>query len=1111
MQTKLLMLLFAIALVSCAESTEETSTLSTHKAALFSKVPSDQSNITFTNKAIGNNEIGIFNYDYFYNGGGVAVGDLNNDGLQDIIFSGNSVDNTIYLNKGNFVFEDITDKSGIQSQKWTTGITLVDINNDGWLDIYFCNSGPFETGTQTANQLYINNKNNTFKESAGEYGINDPGRSTHASFFDFDRDGDLDLFVLNHSLRSRAQSIEAWYTKTHTISDLMKTRESCTLYRNDGKNKFENISKSAGISELSFGLGHVIRDFNQDGYLDIYIANDFFIPDRLYINNQKGAYKENIKEYFQHIPFYSMGTDAADINNDGEFDFITLDMTPKDHIRNKTMMASMNVQSFKYLTEYKNFIHQYMFNSLSINSGSGKMKDIGLMSGVSQTDWSWAPLLCDFDNNGYKDIFVSNGYKKDILNNDWKNELKEIQKQRGSAFSAIDYNKHLESANENAIPNQLFSNFGNLKFINTTKESGLQEPSFSNGSAYGDLDNDGDLDLIVNNFDKAAFLYKNNSSDNQNSNYLRVQLLDPSHKGKEYHAELCIHYKSQIQCNTYAFTRGFQSHTEQLSHFGLGEVDEIDSLVINWLDGTSQKITSPKVNTTVRFSKNRKKSSNTTKKKSKTLFKEVTLAALSTQFNHIENNYNEYNTEILLPHSQSNEGPALAVGDLNGDKLEDFFVGGSTGQSSKVYLQNSNGTFDEKSNPDLEAELSYEDVGAKFADIDKDGDLDLYVSSGGGSEFLGKELYYQDRLYINEGTGRFSKVKIAKIESSTKAIAIEDLNQDGLDEIIVGGKTEPGKYPSAPQSHILSTTRKGIIDITEQYCKELSSIGMVSDVISSDINTDGLTDLILVGEWMPITILINTPSGLVNKTSEYQLENTKGWWNHINKGDFDNDGDDDFIIGNIGLNNKFHPSESKPLYLNANDFDDSGTIDIVLNKIYKGKRVPTRGKECSTEQMPFLNEKFKTYEKYASSSIEEIYSKEKLNNGIKLSATMFESIYLENQNGTFNIKALPKIAQISPINGSAILDINSDGNLDLIIGGNKFNTEAETPRYDGGSGCVLFGNGKGEFIPQWQTQQTGLELSKDVKDLKLIHIGIEKTPAILVANNNDNLQLYLLN
>ncbi len=1097
-------------LFSCSDSdNDDVVKMPNSGSSIFQKVPSSKSNLTFINTAVGDENTGMFNYDYFYNGGGVATGDLNNDGLVDIVFSGNSNPNQIYLNKGDLVFEDISESSGIQSDKWSTGLTLIDINSDGWLDIYVCNSGPFPTGVATANQLYINNKNNTFTESASAFKIDNMGRSTHASFFDMDNDGDLDLFILNHSIRNRGNTDIDWFNKTNALSDKIKQRESCAIYRNDGKNQFKNITESAGIAQVGFGLGHAIRDFNEDGLLDIYVSNDFFIPDFLYINRGNGTFKEEIKEYFGHTSFFAMGTDASDINNDGLFDLITVDMTPGDHFRNKTMMASMNVESFNFLKNKMQFIQQYMFNSLYVNAGNGQMKDIGLMCGVSQTDWSWSPLLCDFDNSGYKDIFITNGFSKDILNNDWKNELKQLQRDLGDAFDQNAYNDHLQKADATPLANQYFTNLGNLDFINNTNENGLSEPSFSNGAAYADFDNDGDLELVINNFEKEAFLYKNTSRETSGGNYLNVTLQDPMKKGGELHASVCINYNDSVQCNTYAFARGFQSYVQPMTHFGLGKVDKITSIEVKWQDGTHQLINSPSINTTLNIKKNgsKNKLSNTD---SQPLFTDITSSSFSSPHIHIENIHNEYAKEILLPHSQSNEGPALAVADINNDGLEDFYVGGAAGQPSKVYVQSNDGSFKEVSNPQFEMERTFEDVGATFADIDMDGDLDIFVASGGGSEFVGNDIYLKDRLYANDGTGLFTKVKIPEVLSSTKAVLSADLNNDGLLEILTAGRTTPGKYPTPPKTHILSTTRQGIIDKTREMANGLSDIGMVTDVIAEDINSDGLLDVILVGEWMPITVLINTDKGLVNKTDQYQLGNTTGWWSHINAGDFDNDGDTDYIIGNIGSNNKFHPSKSKPLYLNANDFDDSGSIDIVLNKIYNGKRVPTRGKECSTEQMPFISKKFDSYEKFASASLDEIYTPEKLNDGINLSANIFESVLLENTGSTFEVKPLPPLAQMAPINGSVVLDVNKDGNLDIVVGGNKFNTEVETQRYDSGSGCILIGDGNGGFTSKWQSKDTGLNLNKDVRDIQLIHIGKQRIPGILVANNNGPLQIYQL-
>lgn len=1079
----------------------------------FTLLSPDITKINFENHVIEDPNRSIYFFDYFYNGSGVAIGDINNDDLPDIFFTGNDVSNRLYVNKGNLVFEDITEKSGIESNRWSTGVTLVDINNDGWLDIYVCNSGPYLESNATTNELYINNQDNTFSEKAKEYGIADNSRSIQASFFDMDGDGDLDLWVMNHSLRLLGNSYEQWFQAIGKLSSNEYSRECNTLYRNEGNGTFTDVSRVAGIEKIGFGLGLAIRDFDEDGYLDIYIANDYLIPDFMFINNGDGTFTDKIHEKVKHISYYAMGCDASDFNNDGLSDLVVVDMTPADHIRNKTLMNSMDVESFRYLTEYRKFIPQYMFNSLLINNGYGIMSDIALFSGVSQTDWSWAPLLVDIDNDGLKDLVVTNGYRKDTKDNDWRNALTQIKEEKGEAFTAGDFFEHLKKAKINPVPNQVFKNIDGLNFENVTSQWNFDTPSFSNGAAYGDLDNDGDLDFVMNNFDSPAFIYRNNTQENEKQHFIRFKLKEGLSSNSVLHSQIYIYYGDKMQRTDFVCTRGYQSHIESFVHFGLGNREKIDSVVIQWSNGDRSFIINPKIDQVHTIDKIQSTFVKDIKEQvSYSFINNTTL--IQPPFMHKENVFDDFQKEVLLPHRQSMLGPALAVGDVNNDGFEDFYIGGAKDQVGSLYLQTQDGRFNSITYPVFEIDKVYEDVGAIFVDVDGDFDLDLYVASGGGGDFKDNLNLLQDRLYINDGKGNYSSSsgRLPEIESSTKTIASTDVDVDGDMDLFIGGRTKPGEYPLAPNSYLLINEEGIFKDQTQELAPQLSQLGMITDAEWSDIDSDGRIDLMVVGEWMPITVLRNTETGFINITEGIGLENTSAWWASLCKTDIDHDGDDDFVIGNVGLNNKYHPTFEKPLYLYANDFDKNGSLDIVLSKIYNDKKVPVRGKECSSAQMPFISEKFPTYIEFASANLEDIYQKSDLDEASQYVAYNFASVYIENNGeGKFKIRELPVESQLSPINGIIPNDFDNDGILDLILAGNMIQTEVETPAYDAGKGLFLQGLGKGNFKTSLQLRYSGLFLHRDVKDIQLIHLGIEKRPAILVANNNDILELFVYN
>jgi enediyne biosynthesis protein E4 len=1106
LSARIVFLLTPLFIVTNCSDEPPTSKASTEDLPLFSLISPLESGIYFSNDIEEDIKYNITAYDYYYNGGGVAVGDINNDGLPDIFFTGNNVSNRLYLNKGNFKFEDISKKADIQTENWSTGVTMVDINNDGLLDIYVCNSGPYPDKKHRTNQLFINNGNLTFSEKAAEYGIANTGHSTQASFFDYDKDGDLDLYVMNHSL---FEEIDKWLPQFKEMS-LNDVYEHCgNLYMNNGNNTFSDISRQAGIFKPGFGLGLITSDINHDGWIDIYVANDYFVPDFMYLNRENGSFVDDINNRTSHISYYSMGADATDFNNDGLLDLGIVDMTPADHKRSKVLMASMDVNYFRVITDKFKYQPQYMFNALQVNNGFGFFSEIGLSAGVAKTDWSWTALFADFDNDGFKDYLVTNGFRRDTKNNDWRIELKKLIKNTDKESIRQKKFAHLQKAASNPITNFVFKNNGNYTFEDKSYDWGFREPSFSNGAAYADLDLDGDLDLVINNIDKEAFVFRNNAVEKNGNNFIRFEILDQSGKNPAYNSKVSIYYGSQMQYAELHPVRGYQSSVESILHFGLKDIAKIDSVKIEWLSGSQTIITNLKTNKTHTISQKNAALLPFKKQKYNPLFVDISSSFSKALFKHQENDFDDFAKEILLPHRQSMLGPFISVGDVNGDQAEDFFIGGAKGQSGQLFLQQAGGGFSASSNQAWASDIDSEDMGSLFFDADADGDLDLYVASGGGGEFNPKDPKLQDRLYLNNGTGVFKKAQKAlpRMPTSSGKVKGFDYDKDGDTDLFVSGRTTPGKYPFPADSYLLRNDGGKFTDVTDEVAPQLRQLGMVTDAVWTDFDKDGLTDLFVVGEWMGINCFKNTDGKFENVSDQYNLSGKTGWWYSIIAADFDKDGDEDFIVGNVGSNNKFQPSEKKPLHVYCNDFDQNGTLDIVLSKSYKNNLVPVRGKECSTAQMPFVSEKFPTYKAFSESSLAEIYGEKQLAEALHYSANTFQSFFIENKGGEgFEFHELPVEAQFAPINAILAKDFDGDGNIDVVIAGNNFQTEVETPQYDAGKGLFLKGNGDGTFNTSIRLRDSGIMLPKDTKDLKLIAVGKQKIQVILVANNNDKIQ-----
>ncbi len=1111
MNKVLIVSICAFALVASCKTHEVTSSANdlgtaenneTESGALFSQVPSSHSHVDFVNRSIETVARNIADYDYFYNGGGVAIGDLNKDDLPDLFFAGNDVPSKMYFNQGDMQFKDVTEKAGISGNRWSTGVSMVDVNGDGWLDIYVCNSGPDADSLSTENEMWINQQDGTFIDESVAMGINDPALSTQAVFFDMDNDGDQDLWVLNHSERGLGNQAYEWLGAMKALPFEKQRLLSNTIYENEGNGHYKDVTTRSGLRNPGFGLGISLSDFNHDGLLDVYVANDFFIPDLYYINEGQGKFKEVSKEKLKHISFFSMGCDAADMNNDGLSDLYVLDMASRDHVRSKTNMNSMSIPEFRFLKNDLGYIGQFMTNMLHLNRGDGEMSEIGHLAGVDRTDWSWAPLMADFDNDGWKDIYVTNGMKRDIKNNDWRIEL--LGMLGDPDYDRAMYFDHLQKAPKTPLSNMMFQNKGDLTFDDKSAAWGLTLPSFSNGAAYADLDLDGDLDLVTNNLDDLATIWKNNASASEKGNFVQLELIGDA--SMVHGAEVQITTSSGSQTCENLFTRGYASSVEPVIHFGIGAEQQVSKIQFTWRDGTQSEINNVQANQRLKVQVSELLKLAVDEAPITPFFEDESKAILGKNVYHHENAWDDFEKEILLPHQMTRMGPGVAVGDMNGDGLQDFFLGAGTTNPSRLFIQK-DGIFSAVQD-DFKLNRNAEIIDACFFDVDNDGDLDLYAASGGGGEFVDREAGLQDVLYLNDGTGHFNAAADFPVSlKSSGAVQPIDVDNDGWMDVFVGTRNVPGKYGASDSSVFLKNEGGLLVDRTEEYLDGIADFGMVTDVVAEDLNADGLQDLILVGDWMNVTVLINRRSNF-DLVEHQALRNTEGWWRSIHKVDVDQDGDMDFVLGNIGENNKFHPSQDHPLHLFAGDFDASSTWDIVLSKEYKDKLVPVRGKECSTAQMPFVAYKFPTYDQFASSSVYDILGKSALDTSVHRVAHTFSHVVIENL-GEFKFKVhdMPRQAQMSPLYGLASGDWDKDGNLDLLLAGNETGTEVETVPYDAGKGLVLFNNSRMTSGARFEMdlRRLGVEFDGNVKSMNWISVNGELK--LLVVENAGSVKM----
>ncbi len=1084
-----------------------------NKDPLFTLLPASLTNAGFVNHLDYSTQLktkfNIYTYRNFYNGGGVALGDINNDGLMDIFLTSNMETNALYLNKGNFVFEDISASAGIEGTgQWSTGVSFADVNGDGWTDIYICNSGNV-AGDDRRNELFINNGNLTFKEKAAEYGLDDPGYSTHAAFFDYDKDGDLDMYLMNNSSRAIGS-----FNMKENQRNVRDSVGGDKLLRNDG-NIFTDVSEKAGIfgSVIGFGLGVTVGDINLDGWMDIYVSNDFFERDYIYVNNQDGTFREQLTEMMPSISAASMGADMADINNDRYPEIFATDMVPEHNDRLKTKTTFDSWESYKSGVD-NGYHHQFTRNMLQLNNTDGTFSEIGRLAGVNATDWSWGALISDLDNDGLKDLYVANGIFKDLTDQDYI----QFFSNRDMVMSIVsgnnvDYKTLIDAIPSVKIPNYAFKNLGGCRFQNMADAWGLGEPSFSNGSAYGDLDNDGDMDLVVNNVNMPMFIYRNETSQQLPENhYLKVILKGEGGNTAAIGTKVTVRHKGMLFYQEQMPIRGYLSSVDPRPNLGLGSITMADTLIVEWPDDRITILTRVPTNQILTlYQKDGKKQSAlfTSPAMPESLYLKNITRENRIAFTHIENNFEDFKRDKLIYHMMSTEGPRMCQGDVNGDGLADIYIGGAKDQQGALMIQHRDGTFVSSEKQIFAADKISEDTDCAMFDADNDGDLDLYVASG-GNEFPESSSALSDRLYFNDGMGHFAKSKqvlpAGRYESSS-CVRPCDYDNDGITELFVGLRLKPFLYGVPVNGYLLENDGKGTFtNATPRVAPELLNVGMIRDMLWQDVNGDGDMDILLAGDWMALRVFLNDKGTFKEKKNAFGTLDTRGWWNCLAAGDVDADGDVDFVAGNHGLNSRFKASPEKPVSMVVNDFDLNGRVEQIIC-VYDGdKSYPLALKHDLVQQIPALAAKYPKYEQYKNTQIADMFTPEQLQNAVELDVSLLEtSLFLNDGKGNFNRAPLPPEVQFSPVYAAEIGDYNGDGKTDILLGGNLFNVKPEVGRYDASYGSFLEGDGKGGFI-NIPPKVSGFRLGGEIRDI--MRVNTSKGEILVIARSNEPVQVF---
>lgn len=1118
MRSRILLFFFLIIFLSCGKPTTASLGVTdpVQTKAKFTLLSPEQSGITFSNFTKDfkeNYDYNIFRYEYLYNGGGIAAGDVNGDSLPDLYFTSSFSSNKLYLNLGDFKFMDVTELSGTAAMTgFKTGTTMADINGDGKLDIYCCRTGKSDDGLKT-NHTFINLGNKIvngiavpfFEDQSKQLGLDDNSNSTHACFFDFDRDGDLDLFLLNH----RVDFTESTNFRLHPEPDGSVSRittpstpfESNRLYQNN-MGHFTDITTKAGMLSSAYGLSVTPCDLNRDGWMDLYVADDYIEPDRIYINNKNGTFTDHYAEYLKHSSLNSMGSDIADINNDGLDDIMVLDMKTDDPVRYKTLINGMHYDRYNLLLEY-GYGRQVGRNVLQLNNGNNTFSEIGQYAGVSATDWSWGSLIADLDNDGWKDIFITNGYRRDVANLDYLNYVRDSLNQTGGISSKRfpDITVLLNYLPEKKTSNYLFINNTHLGFENEAQIAGIDQPAFSNGCALADLDRDGDLDLIVNNLTEPAFIYRN---DVQNQNWIQIDPHENNGNTNGLGTTVDIYAGQQHQHQSVLTNKGFLSASEPVLQFGLGEFKSIDSIILQWPEGEVEIMRSVQVNQRIQWTKgDHEKYTKHPGPVRDSLFRRMNVLP---SWKHQENIFVDFKREILLPYMISAEGPCMAVGDVNGDHLEDFYMGNSTGYPKALFLQKKNNSFVNSDNLVFKNDSLYEDCGAVFKDMDGDGDLDLVVVSG-GSSFPMNDPAYMSRYYTNDGKANFSRVMdFPIIRTNAGAVLAIDFDHDQDTDLIICGRSTPGRYPESPRSYLLQNNQGKFKDVTHEVFPDLEKLGMITDLKSADLDGDHEEEIVFAGEWMPLTIYSYDGKVFRNKTSVYGLSETTGWWKSITLVDMDNDGDVDLWAGNNGLNTRYSTSPEHPITLITKDFDGNGSLDPVMCFYFNDKLYPFAERDDILGQIPRLKKKFNRYAIYANATINDIFTEEELAGSTKMTINSLETMYLVNENKKFTRHPLPYQVQFAPVNDMITEDFNHDGSTDILMGGNFLYSDTETGEMDAGNGTLLLQNADHTFRYVPNTEH-GFWAQGEVRDLTLITLA-DGQRGILIGNNQGPVQLY---